>query len=207
MMKTPPTSRHDIRNTTTMPRISRDSFRPASTGMSDFGSVAGQRFYPKSEIRHPKSTRRSPEPLPRYNLSMATEVRRSVCALDCPDACAMLVTAKAGVATRLRGDRDHPITRGFLCGKVARYLDREYSPDRLLYPQRRVGAKGEGRFARIGWDEALDEIASRLAAVASEFGPEAGLPYSYARTMGFLNGSGMDRRFFHRLVASRLDRA
>src|SRR5260370_19367985 len=102
MMKTPPTSRHDIRNTTTMPRISRDSFRPASTGMSDFGSVAGQRFYPKSEIRHPKSTRRSPEPIPRYNLSMATEVRRYVRALDCPDAAAILVTGKDGVATQLR---------------------------------------------------------------------------------------------------------
>ena len=79
-------------------------------------------------------------------------------------------------------------------------------PDRLLYPQRRSGAKGEGRFARISWDEALDEIAARLKAIAAEFGPEAILPYSYAGTMGLLNGSGMDRRFFHRLGASRLDR-
>ena len=89
---------------------------------------------------------------------------------------------------------------------MAQYLEREYSPGRLLYPQRRVGAKGEGRFERIAWDEALDTIAARLTQVAREFGPEAILPYSYAGTMGYLNGSGMDRRFFHRLGASRLDR-
>ena len=98
------------------------------------------------------------------------------------------------------------MTRGFLCGKVARYLEREYSPDRLLYPQKRAGAKGEGKFERISWDEALDTIAARLREVADEFGPEAILPYSYAGTMGLLNGGGMDRRFFHRLGASQLDR-
>src|SRR6058998_2918460 len=134
------------------------------------------------------------------------EVRRSVCALDCPDACSMLVTVEDGHATQLRGDPDHPITRGFLCAKVSRYLEREYSPDRLLYPQRRIGPKGQGRFERISWDEALDEIASRLKSIAQEFGTEAILPYSYAGTMGFLNNAGMDRRFFHRLGASRLDR-
>jgi anaerobic selenocysteine-containing dehydrogenase len=135
------------------------------------------------------------------------EIRHSVCALDCPDACAVLVTINAtGKATRLRGDPAHPVTRGFLCAKVARYLEREYAPSRLLYPMRRTGAKGEGRFVRVTWDEALDEIAARLKAIAAEFGPEAILPYSYAGTMGFLNGSGMDRRFFHRLGASRLDR-
>jgi anaerobic selenocysteine-containing dehydrogenase len=89
---------------------------------------------------------------------------------------------------------------------VAQYLEREYSPGRLLYPQRRVGAKGDGRFERISWDEALDTIAGRLKGAAAEFGPEAILPYSYAGTMGWLNGNGMDRRFFHRLGASRLDR-
>jgi anaerobic selenocysteine-containing dehydrogenase len=135
------------------------------------------------------------------------EIRHSVCALDCPDACAVLVTIDdGGKATRLRGDPAHPVTRGFLCGKVARYLDREYAPSRLLYPMRRAGAKGEGRFVRITWDEALDEIATRLKAIAAEFGPESILPYSYAGTMGLLNGAGMDRRFFHRLGASRLDR-
>jgi anaerobic selenocysteine-containing dehydrogenase len=134
------------------------------------------------------------------------ETRHSVCALDCPDCCSLLVTVEDGRGTRLRGDSQHPVTRGFLCGKVAQYLEREYHPDRLLYPQRRIGAKGEGRFERISWDEALDTIAGRLQATAAGFGPEAILPYSYAGTMGLLNGSGMDRRFFHRLGASRLDR-
>ncbi len=118
----------------------------------------------------------------------------------------MLVTMEDGRATQLRGDPDHPVTRGFLCAKVTRYLEREYSPERLLYPQRRLGAKGEGRFERITWDEALDEIAHRLGSVVRQFGAEAILPYSYAGTMGFLNNAGMDRRFFHRLGASRLDR-
>jgi len=134
------------------------------------------------------------------------EIRHSVCALDCPDCCSLLVTVDNGHATKLRGDPAHPVTRGFLCGKVAQYLEREYSPQRLLYPQRRTGPKGEGRFERISWDDALDTIAGRLRAVAEEFGPEAILPYSYAGTMGLLNGEGMDRRFFHRLGASQLGR-
>jgi anaerobic selenocysteine-containing dehydrogenase len=134
------------------------------------------------------------------------DIRHSVCALDCPDCCSLVVTVEDGHATRLRGDPEHPVTRGFLCGKVAQYLEREYHPQRLLYPQRRVGAKGAGRFERIAWDEALDTIAGRLRAVADEFGPEAVLPYSYKGTMGLLNDGGMDRRFFHRLGASRLDR-
>ncbi len=135
-----------------------------------------------------------------------SDVRHSVCALDCPDCCSLLLNIDDGKASRLRGDPNHPVTRGFLCGKVARYLDREYSPDRLLYPQKRTGAKSAGSFTRISWDEALDTIAERLTAVAGEHGPEAVLPYSYAGTMGMLNGNGMDRRFFHRLGASRLDR-
>ena len=134
------------------------------------------------------------------------EIRHSVCALDCPDCCSLLINVENGKGSRLRGDPAHPVTQGFLCGKVARYLEREYAADRLLYPQRRIGAKGEGKFVRITWDEALDTIARRLQAISDEFGPEAILPYSYAGTMGFLNGSGMDRRFFHRLGASRLDR-
>ncbi len=134
------------------------------------------------------------------------EVRHSVCALDCPDCCSLLINVDDGKGSRLRGNPDHPVTRGFLCGKVARYLEREYSADRLLYPQKRAGAKGDGKFQRISWDEALDTIAERLRAISTEFGPEAILPYSYAGTMGLLNGSGMDRRFFHRLGASRLDR-
>ncbi|HKE21848.1 MAG TPA: molybdopterin-dependent oxidoreductase [Bryobacteraceae bacterium] len=133
------------------------------------------------------------------------EIRRSVCALDCPDCCSLLVTVENERGVKLRGNPEHPVTRGFLCGKVAQYLEREYSPARLLYPQRRIGAKGEGRFERICWEEALDTIAARLRAIAAEFGPEAVLPYSYAGTMGYLNFSG-PHRFFHRLGASRLDR-
>ena len=133
-------------------------------------------------------------------------VRHSVCALDCPDCCSLLINVEDGKGSHLRGNPDHPITRGFLCGKVARYLEREYSLDRLLYPQKRAGAKGAGEFQRISWDEALDTIAEKLKAISAEYGAEAILPYSYAGTMGFLNGSGMDRRFFHRLGASRLDR-
>src|SRR5208337_3473435 len=134
------------------------------------------------------------------------EIRHSVCALDCPDCCSLQVTVENGRGVRLRGDPEHPVTRGFLCGKVAQYLEREYSPGRLVYPRRRVGAKGEGRFERISWDEALDAIASRLKSVADEFGPEAILPYSYAGTIGVLGFGSMDRRFFHRLGASQLDR-
>jgi anaerobic selenocysteine-containing dehydrogenase len=136
-----------------------------------------------------------------------TDTRHSVCALDCPDACSLLIDVDAtGRGSKLRGNPTHPVTRGFLCGKVARYLEREYSPERLLYPMRRTGAKGHGSFSRISWEDALGEIAGNLKSLANEFGPESILPYSYAGTMGLLNYGGMDRRFFHRLGASRLDR-
>src|SRR3954452_15119380 len=109
----------------------------------------------------------------------ARTVTKSVCHLDCPDTCSMLVTIEGGVAVDLRGDREHPVTRGFLCQKMARYLDRVYSPDRVLRPLRRVAPKGWGRFEPIGWDEALDEIAGRFAEIArSADGPQAILPYS-----------------------------
>ncbi|MCS7314611.1 MAG: molybdopterin-dependent oxidoreductase [Bryobacterales bacterium] len=134
------------------------------------------------------------------------ELRRSVCPLDCPDACALLVAIENGRVTRLRGDPEHPVTRGFVCEKVARYADRQHSPERLLYPQRRIGRKGEGRFERISWEAALGEIAERLNAVVARYGSEAVLPYSYAGTMGIVQGASMDRRFFHRLGASRLER-
>jgi anaerobic selenocysteine-containing dehydrogenase len=130
--------------------------------------------------------------LARYNLHVpsaagASETRRSVCALDCPDACALLVTVEDGRGVKLRGDPDHPVTQGFLCGKVARYLEREYSPGRLLYPQVRTGVKGEGRFLRASWDAAVDLIAERLQEISNYYGPESVLPYSYAGTMGLLN--------------------
>jgi anaerobic selenocysteine-containing dehydrogenase len=132
---------------------------------------------------------------------------RAVCPHDCPDTCGMVVTVENGRAVRLRGDRDHPFTRGFLCHKVARYLERVYHPDRLQYPMQRVGPKGAGQFRRITWEEAVATIARRFADIAgSPDGPQAILPYSYAGTMGKLQGSSLDRRFFHRLGASLLDR-
>src|SRR4051812_4861435 len=94
-------------------------------------------------------------------------VFKNVCPLDCPDTCSMVVTVRDGVAVDLRGDREHAFTRGFLCQKMAHYLDRVYSPDRLMHPLRRVGAKGEGRFERISWDEALASIAKRFSEIAS----------------------------------------
>ena len=117
----------------------------------------------------------------------------------------MLVTVEDGVATKIQGDPSMPFTDGTLCTKVSYYLERTYSPDRLRFPMKRVGKKGEGRFARIGWDEALDEIAARLKDIAAD-DPESILPCSYAGTMGMVQYSSMDRRFFHRLGASLLDR-
>ncbi|MGD9951966.1 MAG: molybdopterin-dependent oxidoreductase [Burkholderiales bacterium] len=130
---------------------------------------------------------------------------RAACPHDCPDTCGMLVTVEDGVATRIQGDPSMPFTQGTLCTKVAYYLERTYAPDRLRYPLRRVGPKGSGRFERISWDAALDEIARRLKALAAE-DPQTILPLSYAGTMGMAQWSSMDRRFFHRLGASILER-
>jgi anaerobic selenocysteine-containing dehydrogenase len=134
---------------------------------------------------------------------------RAACSHDCPDTCAMHVTVQAGWVIRIQGDPDHPPTHGALCTKVSRYAERTYHPERVLHPLRRVGSKaGPPRFERIGWDEALDTIAARLTAIAGR-GPGAAqaiLPYSYAGTMGLLQGESMAARFFHRLGASRLDR-
>jgi anaerobic selenocysteine-containing dehydrogenase len=157
-----------------------------------------------------------------------TRVFHAVCSHDCPDSCGVLVTVESLTdgdgrtierAVKLQGDPSHPVTRGFLCGKVAKYLDRVYSPDRLLYPMRRrpgapKGPAGYGSakgreadaFERISWDDALGLIAERLKSIAAEFGSESILPYSYAGTIGQLGYGSMDRRFFHRLGASQLDR-
>ena len=132
---------------------------------------------------------------------------RGACPHDCPDTCAMLVTVENGRAVRVAGDPDHPFTQGFLCAKVNRYVERTYHEDRLQTPLRRVGPKGRGAFEPITWDAALAEIAQRLGhIVRSDDGPQAILPYSYAGTMGLVQGSSMDRRFFHQLGASKLDR-
>lgn len=142
---------------------------------------------------------------------MPKKVVHAGCPHDCPDACGVLVTVEDGRATRIQGDPAHPVTRGFLCAKVTKYLDRVYSPDRVLYPMRRVAPKGQGKghagdFVRISWDEALSEIADRFKKISAEFGPESILPYSYAGNMGVLNYAGMSHRFFHRLGASQLNR-
>jgi anaerobic selenocysteine-containing dehydrogenase len=135
------------------------------------------------------------------------EIVHAACPHDCPDTCAMLVEVEDGRAVSVSGDPAHPTTQGFLCTKVTRYLERVYNPDRLLYPMKRVGVKGEGRFERILWDEALDTIANRFQEIAqSQDGPEAILPYSYGGTMGVVNSGSMDRRFFNRLGASKLAR-
>ena len=150
----------------------------------------------------------------------STRTVHAVCSLDCPDSCGVLVTVEttaegAERAVKLQGDPTHPVTRGFLCGKVTKFLDRVYAPDRLLYPMRRRAGVAKGRlvpgreteaFERISWDEALGEIAARLGEIAHRHGPESILPYSYAGTIGQLGYGSMDRRFFHRLGASQLDR-
>jgi anaerobic selenocysteine-containing dehydrogenase len=117
------------------------------------------------------------------------------------------VDAATNRAVRIQGDPGHEITRGFLCAKVTKYLERVDHPSRLTQPLRRVGAKGAGEFEAVAWDEALDGIAGRLKQTSAEFGSESILPYSYAGTMGLIQSSGMDRRFFHRLGASRLHRS
>jgi len=132
------------------------------------------------------------------------ETRRVICPHDCPDTCSMSVTVEDGRVVSVRGDESHPFTRGFLCVKTNHYLERLYSPLRLLVPQKRVGRKGEGRFAPITWEEAIDTIAERFQSIASQYGPEAVLPYSYAGNMGKLAFGSMDRRFFHYFGASRL---
>ncbi|PKO55620.1 MAG: molybdopterin oxidoreductase [Betaproteobacteria bacterium HGW-Betaproteobacteria-21] len=133
------------------------------------------------------------------------KVVKAACPHDCPDTCAMEITVEQGRAVRVRGAEKMPFTNGSLCTKVSHYLERVYSDQRLLYPMKRIGRKGEGRFERITWDEALDTIAAKFREIAAA-DPRAILPYSYAGTMGLVQGESMDRRFFHRLGASLLDR-
>lgn len=134
-----------------------------------------------------------------------TTVVRGACPHDCPDTCALLTTVQDGVAVRVQGNLAHPATGGVLCTKVSRYAERSYHPERVLQPLRRTGPKGSGQFAPVSWDEALDTIAARLGAIAAR-NPEAVLPYSYAGTMGLVQGESMAARFFHRMGASLLER-
>jgi anaerobic selenocysteine-containing dehydrogenase len=131
---------------------------------------------------------------------------KGVCHHDCPDSCSWVVTTEDGRATLLEGDPDHPYTQGTLCGKMDGFLtDVVYNPDRLLHPLRRVGAKGDGKFERVGWDEALDDVAGRLRQVIDAHGGEAVLPYNFAGTMGVAQGWSLSERFFARIGATRLE--
>jgi len=134
---------------------------------------------------------------------------RGACPHDCPDTCALLTTVENGVATKVQGNPAHPQTDGVLCNKVSRYTERTYHPERLLTPLKRIrpktGAQGSGQFEAVSWDEALKDIASKLKTIAAR-DPEAVLPYSYAGTMGLVQGEAMAGRFFNRLGASLLDR-
>jgi anaerobic selenocysteine-containing dehydrogenase len=127
------------------------------------------------------------------------------CPHDCPDTCSLVTSVQDGVAIKVHGNPNHSHTGGVLCTKVSRYTERSYHPERLLHPLRRTGPKGSGQYEQVGWDEALSDIASRLKEIAAR-NPEAILPYSYAGTMGQVQGESMAGRFFHKLGASLLER-
>ena len=142
----------------------------------------------------------------RHNARMTDAIQevRGACPHDCPDTCALLTTVENGRATKVQGNPAHPLTDGVLCTKVSRYAERSYHPERVLQPLKRTGPKGTGQFAPVSWDEALSDIAARLQAIAAR-DPQAVLPYSYAGTMGLVQGESMSARFFHQLGASLLD--
>ncbi|MFV8750318.1 molybdopterin-containing oxidoreductase family protein [Nannocystaceae bacterium ST9] len=143
-----------------------------------------------------------------YRSDPRFRVVTGTCPHDCPDTCAwqVAVEVESGRAVDIWGHAEHPFTAGKLCGKVDNYLERSYHAERLTTPLRRVGRKGEGRFEPVSWDAALAEIAERTRAVIDRHGAESVLQYSYAGTMGLLQGEGMAQRFFHRLGATRLAR-
>ena len=134
-------------------------------------------------------------------------VIRGACGHDCPDTCTWIVEARSGKAERLYGDPNHPFTRGTLCAKVNHYLERVYHPDRVLYPLKRTGKKGDGQFVRTTWDEALTDIAGRWKSIIAESGAEAILPYSFAGNQGLIQMASLGQRLFGLLGCSRLERA
>ena len=133
-------------------------------------------------------------------------VIRGACGHDCPDTCGWIVEVRDGVAGKLYGDPAHPFTRGTLCAKVNHYLDRVYHPERVLHPLKRVGAKGEARFERVSWDDALADIASRWQAIVAESGAEAIVPHSSAGVQGVIQQASIDRRLLGSMGCSDLDR-
>ncbi|MFE8697424.1 molybdopterin-dependent oxidoreductase [Cytobacillus sp. FJAT-53684] len=130
----------------------------------------------------------------------------SVCPLDCPDQCGLLLHKENGKIVKVDGDPNHPVTKGNICNKVRNMKERIHSENRLKYPMKRVGTKNEGKFERISWEEAIQTITSHWKELIQTAGPESILPYSFYGNMGNLTAEGMDRRFFHRLGASQLDR-
>ncbi len=136
-----------------------------------------------------------------------THTAQVVCPHDCPDSCLMDVTVEHDRAVRITASKEHPFTRGALCAKVNKFLDRVYAPDRLLYPVKRIGPKGPGaQFVRISWDEAASTIVEKMQATMATHGPQSILPYSYRGNNGVYQSNGIDRRFFHALGASTLAR-
>lgn len=131
----------------------------------------------------------------------------SVCSLDCPDQCGLLLHKKDGKIIKVLGDPDHPVTKGNICNKVRNMTARLYDPNRLKQPLKRIGPKGEGNFTPISWEEAIDTITSKWKELIEMHGPESILPYSFYGNMGNLSAEGMDRRFFHKLGASMLERS
>ncbi|MGO4886826.1 molybdopterin oxidoreductase family protein [Anaerobacillus sp. MEB173] len=130
----------------------------------------------------------------------------SVCSLDCPDQCGLLLHKKDGKIVKVTGDPDHPVTKGNICNKVRHMTERIYDRNRLRYPLKRIGAKGEGKFVRISWEEAIKTITSRWNDLIKSDGAQSILPYSFYGNMGRISAEGMGDRFFYRLGASRLDR-
>ena len=130
---------------------------------------------------------------------------RGACGHDCPDTCSWMVEVRDGRAEKLYGDPEHPFTRGTLCAKVNHYLERVYHPDRLQYPLKRVGPKGNGQFVRVSWHEALADIAAKWHAIIAESGAEAIMPYSSAGNQGLIQHASLDRRLFSVLGCSQIE--
>ena len=170
-------------------------------------TATARRAYLSARIQPRLNNLRDGPPVWDDRTNMSEErVVHAACPHDCPDTCAMLVTIQAGRAVRVVGDPDQPVTHGFLCGKVSNYLERVYSPERLLQPLIRTGAKGAGEFRRASWDEALEQVAEALRRAADRHGGESILPYSYYGTQGFLQANTISARVMNALGATNLER-
>jgi len=135
---------------------------------------------------------------------MAKEIVKTTCTMDCPDTCTLDVSVENGKIVEINGNKDNPVTNGFICSKVSKFTDRLYHKDRVLYPMKRIGKKGEGQFERISWDEAIEAIAAQFKSVISEFGGESILPYHYGGSNGMLGDDFVDDYFFSKIGASQI---